>query len=77
MTDRAHTAVTRRGFLKSGALAAVAVPLLARASTASAQARSTKVLDFQTGADVAKAEQEGEVIYYGHDGEAGIAVLLD
>ena len=36
-----------------------------------------KVLDFQTGADVAKAEQEGEVVYYGHDGEAGIAVLLD
>ena len=28
-------------------------------------------------ADVAKAEQEGEVIYYGHDGEAGIAALLD
>ena len=33
--------------------------------------------DFETGADVAKAEQEGEVVYYGHDGEAGIAVLLD
>ena len=39
--------------------------------------RSTKVLDFQTGADVAKAEQEGEVVYYGHDGEAAIGVLLD
>ena len=35
------------------------------------------MLDFQTGADVAKAEQEGEVVYYGHDGEAGIGVLLD
>jgi iron(III) transport system substrate-binding protein len=77
MTDRAPTAVTRRGFLKSGALAAAAVPLLARAPIASAQARGTKVLDFQTGADVAKAEQEGEVVYYGHDGEAGIGVLLD
>ena len=30
-----------------------------------------------TGADVAKAEEEGEVVYYGHDGEAGIAALLD
>ncbi len=39
--------------------------------------RVTKVLDFQTGADVAKAEQEGEVVYYGHDSEAGIGVLLD
>ena len=29
------------------------------------------MLDFQTGADVAKAEQEGEVVYYSHDGEAG------
>ncbi|HWN04453.1 MAG TPA: extracellular solute-binding protein, partial [Candidatus Dormibacteraeota bacterium] len=34
-------------------------------------------IDFQTGADVAKAEQEGEVVYYSHDGEAGIAALLE
>jgi iron(III) transport system substrate-binding protein len=66
-------AVTRRGFLKTGALAAAA-PLLTRASLASA---ATKVHDFMTSADVAKAEQEGEVVYYGHDGEAGIGVLLD
>jgi iron(III) transport system substrate-binding protein len=36
-----------------------------------------KVLDFMTGADVAKAEQEGELIYYGHDSESGIGTLLD
>ena len=36
-----------------------------------------KVLDFMTGADVAKAEQEGEVVYYGHDSESGISTLLD
>src|SRR5205085_6166363 len=77
MTDRAHTAVTRRGFLKTGALAAAAAPFLARAPIGLAQARSTKVLDCQTGADVGKAEQAGEVVYYGHDGEAGIAVLFD
>ena len=78
MTEPNQTAVTRRGFLRTGALAAAAAPLLARAPFASAQARTaTKVLDFQTLADVAKAEQEGEVVYYGHDGEAGIGVLLD
>ena len=49
---------------------------LARRSPRPSRAR-TKVLDFQTGADVAKAEQEGEVVYYGHDSEAGIGVLLD
>lgn len=74
MTQRGRTAVTRRSFLKTGALAAAAAPLLARTSPAAA---ATKVLDFQTNADVAKAEQEGEVVYYGHDGEAGIAVLLE
>src|SRR6266542_3310603 len=80
MTEPNQTAVTRRGFLRTGALAAAAAPLLSRAPLASAQspARSaTKVLDFQTLADVAKAEHEGEVVYYGHDGEAGIGVLLD
>src|SRR5262245_40751469 len=80
MTERGHSAVTRRRFLRTGALAATAAPLLTRAQFASAQAparKAIKVLDFQTGADVAKAEQEGEVVYYGHDGEAGIGVLLD
>src|ERR1051326_4387235 len=70
-------AVSRRDFLTSTALATAAASLLARAPVVSAQAKVTKVLDFQTAADVAKAEQEGEVVYYGHDGEAGIAVLLD
>ena len=79
MTDRPHHVVTRRRFLGTGALATAGASLLARAQVASAQgpARTTKVHDFTTGADVAKAEQEGEVVYYGHDGEAGIAVLLD
>src|SRR5437588_2416635 len=73
------TAVTRRGFLKTGALAA-AVPLLADVPFAAAQSPArnvSKVHDFQTSADVAKAEQEGEVVYYGHDSEPGIAALLD
>ena len=44
--------------------AAAVVPLLARAPAA-------------TAADVAKAEQEGELVYYGHDSEQGIVTLLD
>ena len=79
MTESLPTTITRRRFLRTGALAAAAGPILAGAPLAQAQTavRVTKVLDFQTGADVAKAEQEGEVVYYGHDGEAGIGVLLD
>jgi iron(III) transport system substrate-binding protein len=59
----------------SGALLAT-TPFAAVAQTAPARS-ATKVHDFQTAADVAKAEQEGEVVYYGHDGEAGIGTLLD
>jgi iron(III) transport system substrate-binding protein len=67
-------AVSRRDFLKTGALATV----LAQApSLVAAQPKFTKVHDFQTAADVAKAEQEGEVVYYGHDSEPGIGVILD
>jgi iron(III) transport system substrate-binding protein len=76
MTEARRAPVTRRRFIETAALAAAA-PVLARAPFAAAQARVTKVHDFQTAADVAKAEQEGEVVYYGHDGEAGIGTLLD
>ena len=78
MSDHEPTRLSRRQLLKTGALLAAA-PILGATRRAAAQspARATKVLDFQTGADVAKAEQEGEVVYYSHDGEAGIAALLD
>ena len=77
MSDQGRSHITRRGFLQVGAALATA-PILGVASSAWAQAKApTKVLDFETRADVAKAEQEGEVIYYGHDGEPGIAALLD
>ena len=79
MTESGRTPVTRRSFLRTGALAAAA-PLLARAPLAEAQSPTrgiSRVHDFQTSADVARAEQEGEVVYYGHDGEQGIATLLD
>jgi iron(III) transport system substrate-binding protein len=67
--------LSRRDLLKGGAALAT-VPLLGTREAA-AQARASKVHDFQTGADVAKAEQEGELVYYGHDGEAGIGTLLE
>jgi iron(III) transport system substrate-binding protein len=78
MSDHEPTGLSRRQLLKTGALLAAA-PILGATRPAAAQtpAKSTKVLDFQTGADVAKADQEGEVVYYSHDGEAGIAALLD
>src|SRR5262249_58043658 len=74
----AHRPLSRRRILQAGA-ALAAWPILWPASRALAQApvKTTKVLDFTTGADVAKAEQEGEVVYYGHDGEAAIAALLE
>src|SRR5229473_8277129 len=77
MSDHERTGLSRRQLLKTGALLAAAPILGARPAAAQSPARATKVLDFQTGADVAKAEQEGEVVYYGHDGEAGIAALLE
>ena len=77
MSEFSMSRTTRREFLRTGAAALVASPILAAAGSAAAQAPGTKVLDFTTSADVAKAEQEGEVIYYGHDGEAGLAALLE
>ena len=78
MSEHEPHSITRRQILAAGA-ALAATPWLSRVAPASAQApaKSAKVLDFLTGADVAKAEAEGEVVYYSHDGEAGIAALLD
>ena len=78
MIEPAKVRVTRRDVLRTAALAAAAPMVLhARSAWGQAGKSPTKVLDFQTLADVAKAEQEGEVVYYGHDGEAAIGDLLD
>jgi len=74
MIEPGSTHVTRRAFLKTAAAAAAAAPILGSVPSARG---ATKVLDFQTSADVAKAEQEGEVVYYGHDSEQGIVTILD
>jgi len=70
---------TRSSLLRTGGMLAAALIVLALWTTgAHAGARApVKVLDFQTSADVAKAEEEGEVIYYGHDSESGISTLLN
>ena len=71
------SSTTRRAALKTG-LAVAALPLVpATVRQAFAQDRKvTTVHGFETAADIAKAEQEGEFLYYTHDSEpaaAGIA----
>ena len=70
--------MTRRAALQA-ALAMAAVPLTGMfAAPSAAQApKVTKVLDFTTGADVAKAEQEGEVLFYTHDSEPAAAGIVE
>lgn len=69
---------SRRSALKGG-LALAALPLAAGlAQRAAAQQRPvTKILDFTTSADIAKAEAEGEFLFYSHDSEPGIAGILE
>jgi iron(III) transport system substrate-binding protein len=80
MSDFLRSEITRRSLLKAGALMTAAPIIGAATRTHAAQTAAkapNKVLDFLTYADVAKAEQEGELVYYGHDSESGIATLLD
>jgi len=72
--------VTRRTLLKA-CTAMAAVPFLGIAAPnvlAQAPPKSpTKVLDFMTNADVAKAEQEGQLVFYCHENEAGTAGIME
>lgn len=76
--SKTPAAPSRRQALKAG-LATAALPLIpAMARRAEAQTRPvTKVLDFTTGADVAKAEQEGEFLFYTHDSEPAAAGIVE
>ena len=71
--------LTRRTLLgASVALASPIAGLSARGAHAQAPARTpTKVLDFLTYADVAKAEQEGAFVFYCHENEAGTAAIAE
>ena len=62
---------TRRATLKL-ALGLAALPALARAD----ERKVTRVLDFDTTADIAKAEAEGEIVYYTHDGESAASEVV-
>src|SRR3954453_20341684 len=67
--------LTRRTLL--GASVALA-GLSARVAHPQARANTpTKVLDFLTYADVAKAEQEGAFVFYCHENEAGTAAIVE
>ena len=67
MAHNKHGHITRRALLKAG----VALPLVGIAApnvlSQPLSKSPSKVLDFPTDADVAKAEQEGEFIFYSHD----------
>jgi iron(III) transport system substrate-binding protein len=80
MADTTNPKLTRRALLQAGsALAALPVVGLA-APRLLAQAPgkpATKVLDFLTYADIAKAEQEGQLVYYCHENEAGTAAIME
>src|SRR5689334_8193136 len=75
---RGPKSTTRREALKTG-LAVASLPLIgAMPIQALAQDRKvTKVLDFTTGADVAKAEAEGEFLFYTHDSEPAAAGIVE
>ena len=79
MTGFDKDSLTRRTLLKAGS-ALAATPLIgfaAPAVLAQGQTKSpTKVLDFMTNADVAKAEQEGQLVFYCHENEAGTAGIM-
>src|SRR6202022_3628031 len=72
--------VTRRTLLKAGA-AVTAMPVLGIAAPsvlAQAPLKSpTRVHDFMTNADVAKAEQEGHLVFYCHENESGTAGIME
>ena len=74
MKDINATGPSRRRVLQA-ALALAAVPATVR--IARAQSRPvTTVQGFETGADVAKAEAEGEVLFYTHDSDPAGAALM-
>src|SRR5437764_12315378 len=68
--------ITRRHVLTAGAALGAAAFAAPRVSAQGARA-PTKVVDFTTYADVAKAEQEGGFVYYCHENEAGTAAIME
>src|SRR5215208_6859183 len=69
-------AFTRRRVLQAGA-AVAATSFAASHVWAQGAKTATKVHDFTTYADVAKAEQEGSLVFYCHENEAGTAAIME
>ncbi|MBO0753953.1 MAG: extracellular solute-binding protein, partial [Bradyrhizobiaceae bacterium] len=67
---------TRRTALKAG-LALATIPLMAPPRANAQERPLATVSGFATGADVAKAEQEGEFLFYTHDSEPAAAGILE
>src|SRR6266699_3226549 len=67
---------TRRHVLQTGA-ALAATSFAAPRVSAQGTKTPTKVLDFLTYADVAKAEAEGQFVFYCHENEAGTAAIVE
>src|ERR1044072_2220125 len=66
----------RRQMLKVGAAPAATAFAAPRVSAQGAKT-PTKVHDFVTYADVAKAEAEGQFVFYCHENEAGTAAIVE
>lgn len=72
MSDSAILRPTRRGLVLGGAALVAAPALIGRAR---GQTKTMTAHGFETGADIAKAEAEGELLFYTHDSDpAGAAV---
>src|SRR5258708_38742170 len=76
MSKKSTKTFTRRHVLKSGAALTASAFAAPRLSAQGAKP-PTKVLDFLTRADVAKAEQEGAFVFYCHENEAGTAAIVE
>jgi iron(III) transport system substrate-binding protein len=76
MPDISKRGPSRRAVLGAGA-ALAAAPFAGSASFAQGGRAPSKVLDFHTFADVAKAEQEGQLVFYCHENEAGTAAIME
>ena len=68
--------ITRRHVLKTG-VALGATAFAAPYVSAQGAKKVTKVHDFETYADVAKAEAEGSLVFYCHENEAGTAAIME
>lgn len=77
MQRRTPNGLSRRQVIRAGAGIAAGSLLAAPAISQTAARKPTQVLDFTTFADVAKAEQEGELVFYCHENEAGTAALME